>query len=111
MLTLFHCGLRAGEAAGLHWDDLDEKNRTLLVHRQISRGRKGKPKTRKKRAIDVSAVLLAELQELKKTRKAEYLARGKNEIPEFIFLAPGQIVWKDGEPIGRDERNCVDMDN
>src|SRR5262249_15006016 len=28
MLTLFHCGLRAGEAAGLHWSDLDTRNKT-----------------------------------------------------------------------------------
>jgi hypothetical protein len=67
------------------------KNKILLVRRQITRGKKGKPKTRKKRAVDVSAALLAELLELKKTRKAEYLARGQNEIPDFIFLAPGQI--------------------
>jgi integrase len=89
LLTLFHCGLRAGEAAGLYWSDLDLKNKTLLVRRQITRGRKGKPKTRKKRAVDVSSVLLSELQELKRTRQAEYLAHGKSEIPEFIFLAPG----------------------
>jgi integrase len=55
LLTLFHCGLRAGEAAGLYWSDLDLKNKTLLVRRQITRGRKGKPKTRKKRAVDVSS--------------------------------------------------------
>src|SRR5262249_21280784 len=46
-----------------------------------------------------------------KTRQAEYLARGKNEIPEHIFLSSGQIIWKDGEPIGHDERNHIDMDN
>ena len=39
------------------------------------------------------------------------MARGENEIPEYIFLAPGQIIWKDGEPVGHDERNYVDMDN
>ena len=105
LLTLFHCGLRAGEAAGLYWSDLDLKNKTLLVRRQITPGRKGKPKTRKKRAVDVSSVLLSELQELKRTRQPEYLAHGKSEIPEFIFLAPGQIIWKDGEPVAHDDRN------
>ena len=49
---------------------------TLLIRRQISRGRKGKPKTRRKRAVDVSTVLLAELRELKKTRKAYFPQAG-----------------------------------
>jgi integrase len=111
LLTLFHCGLRVGEAAGLYWSDLDVRNKTLFVRRQITRGRKGKPKTRKKRAVDVSTVLLAELQTLKKARQLEYLAEGRNEIPEFIVLSPGQIVWSEGKPIGRTERNHhVDMD-
>jgi integrase len=111
LLTLFHCGLRAGEAAGLYWSDLDVKNKTLLVRRQFTRGRKGKPKTRKKRAVDVSTALLAELQTLKKSRQLECLAEGKNEIPELIFLAPGQIVWDEGKKVGRQDRNHVDMDN
>jgi integrase len=111
MLTLFHCGLRAGEAAGLYWSDLDMKNKTLLVRRQFTRGKKGKPKTRKKRAVDVSTVLLGELQALKRQRQAEYLEAGRNEIPDLIFLGPGQIEWEDGKPVGRGERGHVDMDN
>jgi integrase len=35
LLTRFHCGLRAGEAAGLDWSDLDTKNKTLLIHVRI----------------------------------------------------------------------------
>lgn len=110
-LTLFHCGLRAGEASGLYWSDLDVKNKVLLVRRQFTRSRKGKPKTRKKRAVDVSTVLLSELQALKRHRQAEYLAEGKNEIPDLIFLGPGQIVWEEGKAVGRGERGHVDMDN
>jgi len=88
-----------------------ERGKTPLVRRQITRGKKGKPKTRKKRSVDVSSVLLAELQTLKKARQLEYLAEGKNEIPEFIFLSKGQIVWSEGKQIGSKERNHVDMDN
>jgi len=110
-LTLFHCGLRAGEASGLFWSDLDTKNKTILVRRQFTRGQKGKPKTRKKRPVDVSTVLLAELQALKKQRQEAYLAKGKNEIPELIFLGPGQIIWEEGKPVGRAEGGHVDMDN
>src|SRR5206468_6642949 len=83
LLTLFHCGLRAGEAAGLYWSDLDLKNKVLLVRRQFTRGRKGKPKTRKKRSVDLSSVLLVELQTLMRQLHKEYLAIAKNEIPEM----------------------------
>ena len=111
LLTLFHCGLRAGEAAGLYWSDLDLKNRILLVRRQFTRGQKGKTKTRKKRAVDVSTALLVELQALKKQRQTEYLGKGKNEIPDSIFLGPGQIIWKNGEEVGRKEGAPLDMNN
>ena len=107
LLTLFHCGLRAGEAAGLWWSDLDLRNRTLIVRRQLSRGQTRKPKTRKKRQVDVSPVLLAELQALRKQRQAAYLKKGKNEIPEAIFLGPG-VLLKDGE---RTEGKPLDMNN
>jgi integrase len=108
ILALFHCGLRAGEAAGLYWSDLDVKNKTLLVRRQFTRGRTGKTKTRKKRAVDVSTVLLAELQTLKKQRQAEYLERAK-PMPDSVFLGPGQIIWEEGEPVGREEGRPLDM--
>jgi len=101
--------LEAGYLLPVH--DLDVKNKIVLVRRQFTRGRKGKPKTRKRRSVDVSTVLLAEFQSLKRQRQTEYLAEGKNEIPELIFLSPGQIVWNEGQPVGRTERNHVDMDN
>src|SRR5262249_35652799 len=78
LLTLFHCGLRAGEAAGLYWNDFDIKTKTLIIRRQFTRGRKRAPKTRKKRNVDVSMTLLAELEALKRQRQAKYLANGEN---------------------------------
>jgi integrase len=66
LLTLFHTGVRAGEAAGLFWSDFDIRNKTLIVRRQFTRGLKAKPKTRKSRSVDVSTILLGELQTLKK---------------------------------------------
>ncbi|HEX4999665.1 MAG TPA: site-specific integrase, partial [Terriglobia bacterium] len=111
LLTLFHTGLRAGEAAGLQWSDLDTKNKILLVRRQISRGLKGKPKTRKRRAVDVSVVLLGELGNLKRQRQQEFLSKGGNSIPDPIFLGAGQIIWEDGKEVGRGDRGPIDMDN
>jgi len=77
MLTLFHTGVRPGEACGLYWSDLDVKNRVLVVRRQYTRGRKGKPKTRKRRSVDISSVLLAELLKLKKQRQGRVSRDGK----------------------------------
>ncbi len=59
------------------------------------------------------------LETLKKHRKAEYLSRVKNEIPEWIFMTPGQIEWSEGEegkrggrkPIGHKEGGPMDMKN
>jgi integrase len=48
---------------------------------------------------------------LKKLRQADYLERGKNEIPDSIFLGPGQILWAEGEPVGRAEGQPLDMNN
>ena len=111
LLTLFHCGLRAGEAAGLYWSDLDTRNKALLIRRQFTRGHFTQTKTRKRRAVDLSAVLLVELQTLKKQRQAEYLELGKNEIPDSVFLGPGQIIWEAGKPVGRAEGQPLDMNN
>ena len=107
LLTLFHCGLRAGEAAGLHWSDLDVRNKALIIRRQFTRGKSAKTKTRKKRSVDISTVLLAELQALKKQRQADYLAKGENEIPDSIFLGPG-VLLKDEE---RTEGKPIDTNN
>jgi len=63
------------------------------------------------RKVDISDVLLHELQVLKKLRKEDYLGRGKNEIPACVFLSPGLIVWEEGKPIGRKEGQPLDMDN
>jgi len=68
-------------------------------------------KTKKIRKVDISDVLLQELETLKKRRKAEYLKRGKNEIPEWVFLSAGQRIWKEGEVVGREEGQPVDIKN
>jgi integrase len=74
-------------------------------------GKTKRTKTKRIRKVDVSDALLQELEVLKKRRQQEYLARGKNEIPEWMFLSPGDIIWKDGKPVGREEGQPVDMKN
>jgi integrase len=108
-LAAFHTGLRAGELAGLHWSDVDFRGRFLTVRRQFKDGSHRKTKTKKTRKVDVSDALLQELETLKKRRQAEYLSRGKNQIPDWVFMSPGQIVWEDGKPVGHMEGSPVDM--
>ena len=86
MLPALHTGTRASEIAGLQWADLDIRNRFLRVRRQYRDGNVSRTKQRKARKVDVSDVLLAELQTLKKHRTEQYLAAGKNEVPEWIFV-------------------------
>jgi integrase len=111
-LTLFHTGLRASELAGLQWPDLDFRGRFITVRRQYKDGKTTRTKTKKIRKVDISDALLHELQTLKKRRQEEYLGRGKNEIPEWVFLSPGQIIWsndKPQKPIGHAEGQPLDM--
>jgi integrase len=106
-LTLFHTGLRASELAGLQWPDLDIRGRLLHVRRQYKDGKIKRTKTKSIRKVDISDALLQELQTLRKRRQEEYLGRGKNEIPEWIFLSPG-LRLKEGK---RAEGEPLDMKN
>jgi integrase len=111
LLTALHTGMRASELAGLQWKDVDFRQKLLSVRRQFKDGAESKTKTRKSLKVDISDVLLSELQALKKRRQEEYLKRGKNEIPAWVFLSPGNIIWEEGEQVGRKEGEPVDMVN
>src|SRR5262249_51333066 len=109
-LAAIHTGMRSGELAGLQWGDVDFNGKFLIVRRNYTRGRIEKTKTDRIRRVDVSDALLQELQALKRKRKAEYLAKGKNEIPEWVFLGNGRLKkgGKDGE---RNEGQQLEMYN
>src|SRR5262245_64671432 len=87
--------------------DIDFNGKFLVVRRNFTRGRIEKTKTDQIRRVDLSDVLLQELQALKRKRQAEYLEEGKNEIPEWVFLTRGRRL-KDGE---RDEGQQLEMYN
>jgi integrase len=110
-LCAIHTGMRSGELAGLHWGDVDFNGKFLTVRRNFTRGRIEKTKTGRIRRVDLSDALLSELQQLKRKRQAEYLVRGKNEIPDYVFLSTGDIVWEDGKPVGREEGQRLEMQN
>jgi integrase len=69
----------------LQWGDIDFDGKFAMVRRNFTRGRIEKTKTDQIRRVDLSDALLHELQALKRKRQAEYLAEGKNEIPEWVF--------------------------
>jgi integrase len=86
-LCAIHTGLRSGELAGLQWGDLDENGKFLVVRRGIVRGKVNPTKSGKVRKVDVSDALMSALLELRRKRKEELLATGKNELPatDWIF--------------------------
>jgi integrase len=89
-LCALHTGMRSGELAALRWSDIDFNGRFIRLQKNISRGKIGGTKTGKSRRVDVSDDLLMTLESLQRDRKEEYLARGKNEIPEWVFLSAGK---------------------
>jgi integrase len=102
--------MRSGELAGLQWGDVDFNGKFLIVRRNFTRGRIEKTKTDQIRRVDISDALLHELQALKRKRRAEYFAKGKNEIPEWVFLGNGRLK-KDGKDGERNEGQRLEMYN
>lgn len=110
-LAALHTGMRASELAGVQWQDVDFRHRFITVRRQFKDGKESRTKTKKARKVDISDALLKELQILRKRRQEEYLGRGKNELPPWVFLSPGNIIWEEGKQVGRTEGQPVDMVN
>ncbi len=106
-LCAIHTGLRSGELAGLQWGDIDFHGKFVMVRRTYSHGRLDKTKTDQVRRVDLSDALISELETLRRKRQAEYLARGKNEIPEWVFLSCGRR--RKGQQ--RDEGQQLEMRN
>jgi integrase len=106
-LCAIHTGMRSGELAGLQWGDIDFNGKFMTVRRSFTRGRIEKTKTDQIRRVDLSDALLHELQIMKRKRRADYLAKGKNEIPEWVFLSRGRL-----NEAGEREEGCqLDMHN
>jgi integrase len=84
-LCAIHTGLRSGELAGLKWEDVDFNSKFLIIRNNIVRGKVHRTKTDQIRRVDMSDALIAELSALRRQRKVEYLAKGCNEIPEWVF--------------------------
>jgi integrase len=84
-LCAIHTALRSGELVGLQWGDIDLHGKFLAVRRSVARRKLGSPKNGKTRRVDLSDSLLSTFSELRRKRKEEWLAKGQNEIPEWVF--------------------------
>jgi len=84
-LCAIHTGLRSGELAGLQWIDVDFNGKFIVVRRQFVRGLIQQTKTDKIRRVDLSDDLLNVLKQLKRQRREQWLAKGRNESPQWVF--------------------------
>lgn len=85
---LFETGCRIGEALALTWGDIDFRNQKITIGKtskdQVVRNT---TKTKTRRTIDMSDILLPMLMELKKTDKEECIKHG---------IKPGPVFHKKG---------------
>lgn len=88
-------GLRAGEAAGLRWDDVDLKAGTLRVRNTVSRTKGGltltEPKTAKsKRTVPLSPATVSMLKTHRATILREQLAAG-SQYTDLGMVFPTEL--------------------
>ena len=89
MNILITCGLRRGEVVGLQWGDLNKKDKTLTIQRNITIDKKssdhihvGKTKTKKNRTIPISDRVLLLLKE-----------HHKEQIKRYGILLPTAYIF------------------
>ena len=85
-LCAIHTGMRSGELAALQWGDIDENGRFLTLRRSYVSGRIQATKTGRIRRVDLSDALLQALRDHKKTMRQEWLKKGFNKLPEWVFV-------------------------
>lgn len=84
-LCALHTGMRAGELVGLQWPDIDWNGKFVWMRRAVKNGKIQPTNTWKKRKIDMSDNLMKDLQTMRRRRLEDFLKRGKNEIPDWVF--------------------------
>ena len=71
--------------AGSTVGGIEFNGKFLTVRRNVVHGRINGTKTDKSRRVDISDALLNVLESLKRRRREEWLAKGQNEIPVWVF--------------------------
>lgn len=87
-LCLARTGMREGEALGLHWEDIQDTPRGIVVRRTYDAHHKvfSTPKNGKSRRVDMSQELQAAFRELRNQRFDAAVLQGKTTLPALIFL-------------------------
>jgi integrase len=88
ILLLFRTGLREGEAVALQSDDLNLRDRYLLVRRNFTAGQlEDSPKSGRTRKVDMTRDLVETLKEHCAIQQAELALKGK-VLPRWLFTTP-----------------------
>ena len=99
ILCAARTGIRAGELAALHWQDIDFNGRFIEVRRNMSRGEITTPKNHKSRRVDMSMQLTNTLDTLLAEVKADAVRRNPQNpkvalnavMQTSIFVRPNGI--------------------
>jgi integrase len=84
-LLLARTGMRAGEALGLKWGDIDFNSRFIHLKRSLSRGRLSTLKGKRDRKVDMSLQLADTLTAHRQKCKAKGFELGLGAEPEYVF--------------------------
>ncbi len=96
LLCAVRTGMRLGELLALQWEDVDFRNRSILVQRNYTRGQLVTPKSGEVRRVDMSKELTQALRDLYTERQLEAAANGWQEVPKWVFCnESGGIVDPD----------------
>lgn len=83
-ITFIHSGLRPGELAALKWEDVDFEKRLITVRAAVKQnGEVGKTKTKKKRNVDMSDLLIDTLKQWNKDQAKRF----DGDLPEWVFTS------------------------
>ena len=91
-LAAFRTGARLGELLALRWENVNWRERYIVIEQSFRNSRLTATKTGKVRRIDMSDQLAATLKELYLKRKREALKAGGNEVEPIIFHTGGQYT-------------------
>jgi integrase len=106
-LCMYCTGMRPGEATVLKVTDLDFHHNSIVVERNLPSNPSIKEitttKGKRKREVEMDSTLKLALQEMLKRRREEYMAKGQNKIPEWLFCHEASCMreiknWQNNYP-------------
>jgi len=101
-LCAFRTGMRMGELSGLRWEDIDLENHRIKVQRSYKNGQVSPTKNDRIRFVDMSSMLVEELQAAVTARKTTHPAQGEGgaaigaENANYIFAHNGSLPIRQG---------------